>query len=232
MSNSALRIAYLLDQTKSTTDFLDSDFISAVTEAKQFAECADLLGGLSMDEFGVKLRVFVQDKSFWTDTERDIHGSVSPLVWWMNDQRFKNLRLPAVRGFSTATSSAASERAWSSFDFLHSASRNRLGSSTIDSLAYIFTNMERERKRTNDIFYMTYDFAQWGEDSVGVDIEHNDSHEGDHECSEGTLNGENGGDVANPGDSSQRSNSLDFGNDHHDAFTDRSKCSPNQPLNS
>lgn len=52
-------------------------------------------------------------------------------------------------------SSAASERAWSAFNYLHSKSRNKFRSSVVDSLVFVYTNMDRYQNRKNDLDYIT-----------------------------------------------------------------------------
>jgi hypothetical protein len=46
----------------------------------------------------------------------------------------------AVRLFTVPTSSAASERVWSIFSFIHSKRRNRLRNDKVEKLAYCYIN--------------------------------------------------------------------------------------------
>lgn len=70
-----------------------------------------------------------------------IGKSKSVLQWWMVDGTdwplLKNL---VKRVFSMAASSAASERKFSTFGFIHSKLRNRMGPEKVKKLVYIKTN--------------------------------------------------------------------------------------------
>lgn len=70
-----------------------------------------------------------------------IGQSKSVLEWWLADGTdWPLLRNLAVRVFSMAASSAASERNFSTFGFVHSKLRNRLCSEKVKKLVYIKTN--------------------------------------------------------------------------------------------
>ena len=63
-------------------------------------------------------------------------------VFWkvLLAQKFPILYKLASRLFSIPTSSAASERVWSVFDFIHSARRNRLGNDRVSKLVFLYSN--------------------------------------------------------------------------------------------
>ena len=70
-----------------------------------------------------------------------IGKSKSVLQWWMADGTdWPLLQNLALRAFSMAASSAASERNFSTFGFIHSKLRNRLGPEKVQKLVYIKTN--------------------------------------------------------------------------------------------
>ena len=71
-----------------------------------------------------------------------IGDSKSVLQWWIVDATdWPLLRNLAIRVFSMATSSAASERNFSTFGFIHSKLRNRLSQEKVKKLVYIKTNV-------------------------------------------------------------------------------------------
>jgi hypothetical protein len=66
----------------------------------------------------------------------------------------------AIRIFSIPTSSAASERAWSTFSFIHNKKRNRLANDKVNKLAFVYINaslIDEQDKRD-------YAFQQMQED--------------------------------------------------------------------
>jgi hypothetical protein len=68
--------------------------------------------------------------------------SKSPLQWWLTDgKEFPDLQKIAIKLFSMATSSASSERNFSTMGFIHSKLRNRLAPQTVEKLVFIKANM-------------------------------------------------------------------------------------------
>ncbi len=68
-------------------------------------------------------------------------GSVSPMKYWLTDGRqWPCLQAIAIKLFTMATSSTASERNFSTFGFIHSKLRNSLGPEKVFKLVYIKTN--------------------------------------------------------------------------------------------
>jgi len=71
----------------------------------------------------------------------EIQG-MKPREYW---SQFGHLEYPllaqiALRTYQIPTSSAASERVWKVFSFIHSKRRNRLKSAKVEKLAYIYVN--------------------------------------------------------------------------------------------
>lgn len=64
------------------------------------------------------------------------------LSYWaiLGEQQFPLLSKIALRLFTIPTSSAASERVWSVYSFIHSKRRNRLKTQSVEKLAYIYIN--------------------------------------------------------------------------------------------
>ena len=80
-------------------------------------------------------------------------GSMSVLQYWQTDGRhWPDLHCIAIRLFSMTTSSAASERNFSTMGFIHSKLRNSLGPKTVEKLVYIKCNVSAFNNVTkNDI---------------------------------------------------------------------------------
>jgi hypothetical protein len=74
--------------------------------------------------------------------ERLVEGDQTPLGWWkVNGRDYPDLAKIAVKLFSMAASSAASERNFSTMAFIHSKLRNRLKPETVEMLVYIKSNL-------------------------------------------------------------------------------------------
>ncbi|GMF46069.1 unnamed protein product [Phytophthora fragariaefolia] len=73
---------------------------------------------------------------------RTKYSSSSPSEYWLSksDKKYPLLRKIAHIVFVIPTSSAASERAWSIFDHIHSKRRKRLSVEKVEMLAYIYIN--------------------------------------------------------------------------------------------
>lgn len=152
--SSATGIAFLLDHSKSTRDFVGDDYHIAREETVKYAKrLSEIRNDDDEYEFRKQLDNFENMKNFWG--RNDINMSAPPFKWWYNTNGFGRLRPLALRIFSICTSSAASERAWSAFKFLHSDLRNKLNHKTIDKLVFIYTNMDRNDKQSNDMLYLT-----------------------------------------------------------------------------
>jgi hypothetical protein len=68
-------------------------------------------------------------------------GKKSPLQYWQADgSAWPELQNVCVKLFTLATSSASSERNFSTMGFVHSKLRNSLGPDTVEKLVYIKTN--------------------------------------------------------------------------------------------
>ena len=80
-----------------------------------------------------------------------IGKSKTILQWWLADGTdWPLLQNLALRVFSLAASSAASERNFSTFGFVHSKFRNRLDQEKIRKLVYIKTNMTQMTDVTSE----------------------------------------------------------------------------------
>ena len=93
-----------------------------------------------------------------TKTKKNFFQS-APFHYW---PRYGCIDFPmlaeiAIRVRNTPLSSAASKRAWSSFDFIHTKRRNRLLNEKVRKLVFIYTSYpELDPKDDND--YLSHNF--------------------------------------------------------------------------
>lgn len=79
-----------------------------------------------------------------------IAGKKTPLQYWQIDgTKWPTLQLICTKLFNMATSSAASERNFSTMGFVHCKLRNKLAPDTIEKLIYIKTNFGATREDTD-----------------------------------------------------------------------------------
>ncbi|CAB4430829.1 unnamed protein product [Rhizophagus irregularis] len=69
-------------------------------------------------------------------------GKVDPITWWKGnfETSAPELCKVAVRILAIPSSSAASERNWSNFSYIHEKKRNRLTDERVLKLVYIYSN--------------------------------------------------------------------------------------------
>ena len=76
-------------------------------------------------------------------------GKVDPITWWYGNfsDSAPELTQVAKKVLSIPTSSAASERNWSAFAYIHDKKRNRLRADRILKLVYIYSNYKLQMPR-------------------------------------------------------------------------------------
>jgi hypothetical protein len=74
---------------------------------------------------------------------RDLIEMIDGRNYWINigSRKFPTLALVGIEACSKFASSAASERAWSTFDFIHSKNRNRLSNMKLNKMVYLYANI-------------------------------------------------------------------------------------------
>jgi len=78
-----------------------------------------------------------------------------PINWWtLVARRYPLLSTIARQVLSIPSTSAASERNWSSFGFIHSKLRNRLGDDKVEKCVYLYWNMKilKQIRKKGNIF--------------------------------------------------------------------------------
>ena len=81
-----------------------------------------------------------------------INKRKTPLQYWLTDgAEWPLLQKIAIKVFSLATSSAASERNFSTFGFIHSKLRNSLRTKSVEKLVYIKSNTNSMSGNCNSV---------------------------------------------------------------------------------
>lgn len=130
-------IAHLMDPSEQTSAFKGNSLRDTVADAVALAERFGLPPGQSSADFCSLLLNFVALKKSWSAGQREEASADPPLHWWLLDEDFCNLHDFAERVLSIPTSSAASERLWSTQGFTHTKLRNRLRVATVEKLSFI-----------------------------------------------------------------------------------------------
>lgn len=139
----ATGLAFILDPHTDPDDFVGTDEKDTYRQGCDFAERSGLLQelGVSRVIFNSALNDFASLKRRWSPTDKRDNDGVEPITWWWNNKKHHPLLWElAKRVFAIPSSSAASERAWSIMDFIHSKKRNRLTTDKVDMLAFIYVN--------------------------------------------------------------------------------------------
>jgi hypothetical protein len=91
------------------------------------------------EEFGA----FVQSTGNFSDPlAMDDRGHMDPITWWgYHGGDSIHLSTLATRLLSQVASSSSAERNWSTYGFIHSVTRNRLGAGKAEDLVYVHSNL-------------------------------------------------------------------------------------------
>lgn len=91
-------------------------------------------------------------------------STAAPAAWWSSyGATTPILQRLAIKVLSRAVSACACERNWSTYDFIHSARRNRLTPARANDLVYVFSNL-RLVNRIQDLDYQQA-VVEWSDDS-------------------------------------------------------------------
>ncbi|KAG1684768.1 hypothetical protein DVH05_010549 [Phytophthora capsici] len=107
-------------------------------------------------------------------------GGLAPLEWWsVNRPEYPALFEIARRVFTMPTSSAAAERSWSIYKYIHSKLRNQLLSETVQKLVFIYSNRLSDDKTPEVTFNpSTLDRCDEDEDSARPFIDNSFEYQG------------------------------------------------------
>eukprot|EP00253_Pinus_taeda_P004499 PITA_04499 len=98
--------------------------------------------GVAM-EVRQKFGGFVQSTSSFSDlVAMDDRGHLDPITWWgFHGGDNIHLSTLATKLLSQVASSSSVERNWSTYGFIHSVKRNRLGATKAEDLVYVHSNL-------------------------------------------------------------------------------------------
>ena len=83
-------------------------------------------------------------------------------TWWQQyGGALPHLQKMAVRILAQVTSACSCERNWSTFEFIHSESRNRLGFEKATGLVYVFSNLRLRDRLLDDRYATCVCFRMW-----------------------------------------------------------------------
>ena len=150
--------AYLFSPSHAdATDMVGTDRLDTITQLRKYATIT--FGPESGDQFNQELNGFLTRFALMDIKTKQEFCDLSPLHYWLiyGPLDFPMLAEIALRVYNTPVSNAASERAWSSFDFIHTKRRNRLLNEAVRKLVFIYTNYAMlDPKDDND--YLSHDF--------------------------------------------------------------------------
>ena len=91
------------------------------------------------EEFGA----FVQSTGNFSDPlAMDDRGHLDPITWWgFHGGDSIHLSTLATRLLSQVASSSSAERNWSTYGFIHSVKKNRLGAAKAEDIVYVHSNL-------------------------------------------------------------------------------------------
>ena len=115
-----------------------TDRIDTITQLRKYATI--IFSTESGDKFNQEFNGFLTRFTL-LDTKTKKKCELAPLHYWLIYGRidFPMLAELAIRVYNTPVSNAASERAWSSFDFIQTKRRNRLLNEKLRKLVSVYT---------------------------------------------------------------------------------------------
>lgn len=140
-------IAFFLDPRTKFEDFEPGDERQTRDAAVKFAIDKKLIVRAQEEDLRAQLFEFARVKAQETGLQK-----TKPRSYWTSVGReFKLLGKIADVVFALPTSSAASERAWSIFNHIHTKKRNRLSVDKVELLVYVYINYGALKGETVDL---------------------------------------------------------------------------------
>ncbi|EGZ09100.1 hypothetical protein PHYSODRAFT_525573 [Phytophthora sojae] len=138
-------IAFMLDPATNLDEFVGMDSEKVDDQACQMAVRCGIITAVDIPKLTAEILEFKAEKRRGGEAERVKFSESSPQYYWGSKSEKKSFRYPLLKKvadivFAIPTSSAASERAWSIFDHIHSKRRNRLSVEKVEMLAFIYIN--------------------------------------------------------------------------------------------
>ncbi|EGZ18826.1 hypothetical protein PHYSODRAFT_301322 [Phytophthora sojae] len=150
IDSSPMRIAYLPDHRRDTRLFTTQQQNFTVADLESLAARFPYTP-TQIQAHRKELGKFMEAKRKWGgETKRSYHAD-SPITWWtwIGDKDYPILSTIAQRIFTIPASSAAAERSWSVFKYVHSSQRNRLTNERLIMLVFIYSNHGMKKARSD-----------------------------------------------------------------------------------
>ncbi|ETI57366.1 hypothetical protein F443_00328 [Phytophthora nicotianae P1569] len=149
----AMAVAFLLEPSMNIDDFVGSDDELVDDQVRTLAERCGLISGTGIPALTAELLSFKSLKRSGGEALRAKYSESSPRDYWgaQSERKYPLLKKLADIVFAVPTSSAASERAWSIFDHIHSKRRNRLSVEKVEMLAFVYINYGALQKDELDL---------------------------------------------------------------------------------
>jgi hypothetical protein len=97
-------------------------------------------------------------------------STMDPIKWWTcHGANGVYLQSLATRILSQVASSSSAERNWSTYGFIHSVKRNRLGSQKAEDLVYVHSNLRLVSRKGEE--YTSGPHKEWDVDAENPDLE-------------------------------------------------------------
>ena len=131
----------LTPRNTESSDMVGTDRLDTIQQLRKYAK------NLFVEEnadvaFNRELNNFLSQFTLMDPQTKKEYFEMTPFQYWTiygrND--FPMLQKIALRIFNVPISNASSERAWSTFDFIHTKKRNRLLNEKVKKLVFIYTN--------------------------------------------------------------------------------------------
>jgi hypothetical protein len=114
--------------------------------------------------FAIGLEDFVDISSL------EERSTMNPIKWWTcHGANGVYLQSLATRILSQVASSSSAERNWSTYGFIHSMKRSRLGSQKVGDLVYVHSNLRLVSRKGEE--YTSGPHKEWDVDVENPDLE-------------------------------------------------------------
>ncbi|OWZ00672.1 hypothetical protein PHMEG_00028088 [Phytophthora megakarya] len=149
----SMSIGFMLDPSTNLDDFVGKDNDKVDKQILRMAKRCNLTTTSNDPKLTAEILSFKRWKQRGGASARDQYSQSSPRDYWgaKRSQDYPLLTRIAEFVFAIPTSSAASERAWSIFDHIHSKRRNRLSVEKVEMLASIYINYGTIKKGEVDL---------------------------------------------------------------------------------
>lgn len=164
----SIGLAYMLTPKYAVNGhYFDNDQTEIIGYAKQFA--LNIQPEIA-EKVEQEMIAFVSKLSNLTQSQQEITFQMNAKTYWgvIGRREFPSLFLIAKPITEMICSSAASERTWSTFRFLHSRLRNRLSNESVEKLVFVYTNSALMDKKDKTDYILEEGAMINGNDYEGV----------------------------------------------------------------